>query len=81
MIRILFYVESIVLLECEPHRYGPNCATKCGHCKDGESCSMETGGCPAGCADGWVGKLCDTRMLYDFNLTLIKTFSRSSAEF
>lgn len=31
------------LLECEPYKYGPDCATQCGHCKGGGSCSMDTG--------------------------------------
>lgn len=81
MIRILFYVEFIVLLECEFYRYGFNCVIKCGYCKDGEFCFMEIGGCFVGCVDGWVGKFCDICMLYDFNLILIKIFLRSLVEF
>lgn len=57
--------ELVVLLECEPYKYGPDCTTQCGHCKGGDSCSMETGNCPGGCTDGWVGERCDTCMLYN----------------
>uniref|UniRef100_A0A8W8JL73 Uncharacterized protein n=1 Tax=Magallana gigas TaxID=29159 RepID=A0A8W8JL73_MAGGI len=46
--------------ECEPYKYGPNCAFDCGHCKDNKQCSMDTGDCPSGCMEGWIGKHCIT---------------------
>lgn len=47
-------------LECEPYKYGPNCAFDCGHCKHDRPCSMDTRDCPSGCVDGWTGKHCVT---------------------
>lgn len=47
-------------LECESHKFGPNCSSTCGHCKDGTTCSSVTGDCTGGCEYGWVGKQCDT---------------------
>lgn len=52
------------LLECEPYKYGTDCATQCGHCKGGGSCSMDTGNCPGGCTYGWIGERCDICRLY-----------------
>lgn len=55
------YVFSVVYpLECEPYKYGPNCTFDCGHCKDNKPCSMDTGDCPSGCMEGWIGKHCIT---------------------
>lgn len=56
----LIWFTLIDLLDCEPYKYGPNCAFDCGHCKHDKPCSMDTGDCPSGCVDGWTGKHCLT---------------------
>lgn len=55
-LNVLFFFS----IECESNKYGPNCSSTCGHCKDGEPCSTVTGACNGGCEYGWVGKQCDT---------------------
>ncbi|XP_062579423.1 uncharacterized protein LOC134241370 [Saccostrea cucullata] len=32
-----------------------------GHCRGNQPCNHVTGQCEAGCANGWMGKLCDER--------------------
>ena len=31
----------------------------CGYCADNAACDVSTGKCPAGCAKGYSGQLCD----------------------
>lgn len=69
------------LLECEPYKYGPDCATQCGHCKGGGSCSMDTGNCPGGCTYGWIGDRCDICRLYTSRNKNIFTVSYASQSY
>lgn len=55
------YYISCIEIECEPHKYGPDCTLDCGHCERGKSCLMDTGACPDGCEEGWAGERCDIR--------------------
>lgn len=71
----------IILLECEPYKYGPDCATQCGHCKGGGSCSMDTGNCPGGCTYGWIGERCDICRLYTSRNKNMFTLSYASQSY
>ncbi|XP_037350110.1 scavenger receptor class F member 1 [Talpa occidentalis] len=44
-------------LPCPPGRYGEQCRDHCGHCKQNEPCSADTGSCQS-CEPGWNGTLC-----------------------
>lgn len=51
-------------IACKPFMYGPRCTRYCGHCQHGVPCSMDTGACPGGCEEGWIGERCTTCMLF-----------------
>ncbi|KAG8520083.1 Scavenger receptor class F member 1 [Galemys pyrenaicus] len=44
-------------LPCPAGRYGVQCRDSCGHCKQNEPCSTDTGSCRS-CEPGWNGTLC-----------------------
>lgn len=45
---------------CENGWFGLNCSQQCvGHCKDSDTCNIESGQCDKGCAAGWTGSLCN----------------------
>ncbi|KAF6299609.1 scavenger receptor class F member 1 [Rhinolophus ferrumequinum] len=44
-------------LPCPAGRYGPQCRHSCGHCKQNELCSADTGSCES-CEPGWNGTQC-----------------------
>ncbi|XP_045382106.1 scavenger receptor class F member 1 [Lemur catta] len=44
-------------LPCPAGSYGPRCRDRCGHCKQNEPCSPDTGSC-ASCEPGWNGTQC-----------------------
>uniref|UniRef100_A0A8C9A8J4 Scavenger receptor class F member 1 n=1 Tax=Prolemur simus TaxID=1328070 RepID=A0A8C9A8J4_PROSS len=44
-------------LACPAGSYGPQCRDRCGHCKQNEPCSPDTGNC-ASCEPGWNGTRC-----------------------
>ncbi|XP_004684853.1 PREDICTED: scavenger receptor class F member 1 isoform X1 [Condylura cristata] len=44
-------------LPCPAGRYGDQCRDSCGHCKQNEPCSADTGSCQS-CEPGWNGTLC-----------------------
>ena len=64
-----WFVDSF--LECQPDDtfppfsacydgyYGPDCAVRCGNCKDNQVCDSITGWCDAGCSLGFRGLRCD----------------------
>ncbi|XP_062595228.1 multiple epidermal growth factor-like domains protein 10 [Saccostrea cucullata] len=46
--------------KCPLGWYGLACKNQCvGHCRGSHTCNHVTGYCEGGCADGWMGKLCD----------------------
>ncbi|XP_040311425.1 scavenger receptor class F member 1 isoform X2 [Herpailurus yagouaroundi] len=44
-------------LPCPAGSYGPHCRDSCGHCKQNEPCSADTGSCES-CEPGWNGTQC-----------------------
>ncbi|XP_004404166.1 PREDICTED: scavenger receptor class F member 1 isoform 2 [Odobenus rosmarus divergens] len=44
-------------LPCRAGSYGPHCRDSCGHCRQKEPCSADTGNC-ASCEAGWNGTQC-----------------------
>ncbi|XP_062567726.1 receptor-type tyrosine-protein phosphatase epsilon-like [Saccostrea cucullata] len=47
-------------IKCPWGWYGLACKDSCaGHCRGNQPCNHVTGQCEAGCANGWMGKLCD----------------------
>ncbi|XP_026373619.1 scavenger receptor class F member 1 isoform X1 [Ursus arctos] len=44
-------------LPCRAGSYGPHCRDSCGHCKQKEPCSADTGSCES-CEPGWNGTQC-----------------------
>ncbi|XP_036124546.1 scavenger receptor class F member 1 isoform X1 [Molossus molossus] len=44
-------------LPCPAGRYGAQCSHRCGHCKQNEPCSADTGSCES-CEPGWNGTEC-----------------------
>ncbi|XP_053424645.1 scavenger receptor class F member 1 isoform X2 [Nycticebus coucang] len=44
-------------LPCPAGRYGAQCRDRCGHCKQNEPCSSDTGSCVS-CEPGWNGTQC-----------------------
>ena len=42
--------------------YGVDCNEKCGHCREVNQCHHINGTCLTGCAAGFMGNLCKTRM-------------------
>ncbi|XP_058139074.1 scavenger receptor class F member 1 isoform X2 [Dasypus novemcinctus] len=44
-------------LPCPAGTYGPQCKDSCGHCKQNEPCSPDTGTCES-CEPGWNGTQC-----------------------
>ncbi|XP_036925945.1 scavenger receptor class F member 1 [Sturnira hondurensis] len=44
-------------LPCPAGRYGMQCSHSCGHCKQNEPCSADTGSCES-CEPGWNGTQC-----------------------
>ena len=69
---LLLTCLTILITECESGRYGQNCGTRCGHCKNGSSCDRLIGTCPDGCDPGWTGLLCMQRMFYALFSLLLK---------
>lgn len=68
--------------------YGPNCANKCGHCRDDNICDRFTGRCLRGCSPGYISSdngtsLCDLSKflfsLYLHSLSLFKNFKAKVA--
>lgn len=46
--------------ECPNGQYGLGCKKRCtGYCKHNTSCNHVTGLCDLGCADGYIGTLCN----------------------
>lgn len=50
------------VLACEIGSYGNNCIKTCGECGDINQCHHINGTCLTGCAAGYQGNLCKTRM-------------------
>ncbi|KAH3833876.1 hypothetical protein DPMN_107192 [Dreissena polymorpha] len=46
---------------CLDGTYGTACSRVCGLCADDQPCNKTTGVCPFGCAEGFLGDLCDTK--------------------
>ncbi|GFR61541.1 scavenger receptor class F member 2, partial [Elysia marginata] len=44
---------------CPTGRYGRDCGSQC-NCADHGACIVSTGGCPGGCAPGYMGEDCST---------------------
>ncbi|RUS78682.1 hypothetical protein EGW08_013570 [Elysia chlorotica] len=44
---------------CRRGRFGRECERRC-QCVDDQACMVSTGGCPAGCAPGFIGEDCHT---------------------
>ena len=82
-LRCYFYaILYNFVLECMGS-YGPNCASPCGHCKDGSTCDRLIGTCPNGCDPGWTGLLCaNSKLLLAclFGLCQAKNCIRSCAK-
>ncbi|GFR77664.1 fucolectin-related protein [Elysia marginata] len=44
-------------IHCPPGQFGFKCERQC-NCMNGDSCFVHSGGCPSGCASGYVGEDC-----------------------
>merc|ERR1711893_55276 len=58
----LFVLFGAALATENSHRWQPEGAdyqALCGYCADNAACDVTTGKCPAGCAAGYSGQLCD----------------------
>ncbi|KAK3786281.1 hypothetical protein RRG08_059855 [Elysia crispata] len=51
-------VEVFGEILCPANQYGLGCQRKCNCADKGERCFVHSGGCPSGCASGWVGEDC-----------------------
>ena len=60
------YISLYFVSACTSGTYGINCKSNCGKCKT-KSCDIFSGNCTDGCADGFVGNLCQERMYYRYS--------------
>lgn len=68
----LIWFTLIDLLDCEPYKYGPNCAFDCGHCKHDKPCLWILGTVLVGV---WMGGQANTALqVSDVIITVVHTF-------
>ena len=48
------------MLDCPDGKYGVNCSSDCGHCRDNADCDSVSGHCTDQCESGWTGDTCTT---------------------
>ncbi|GFN80258.1 multiple epidermal growth factor-like domains 10, partial [Plakobranchus ocellatus] len=53
---VVIYGDS----HCQPGKFGRECERDCNCVDDQEACFVATGGCPSGCASGYIGEDCWT---------------------
>lgn len=46
------------LIECDGGKFGQNCSSFCGQCREQEKCHYISGTCPNGCDSGYQGRHC-----------------------
>ncbi|CAG5121051.1 unnamed protein product, partial [Candidula unifasciata] len=44
---------------CDNQHYGHECESEC-HCSSNKSCFLNSGWCPNGCDEGYIGETCNT---------------------
>ncbi|GFO27337.1 multiple epidermal growth factor-like domains 6, partial [Plakobranchus ocellatus] len=65
---ILVLCEVYVFGEvvCPPDKFGRQCERDCNCADQTEACFVSTGGCPSGCAAGYIGEDCYTQCSFGF---------------
>lgn len=62
IIIIITCIIIIIILSCNKGLYGVDCNEKCGYCVEINQCHHIHGTCLTGCAAGYMGNMCKTRM-------------------
>lgn len=56
------YCIFLIISACIEGFYGISCKEICGHCHEANQCHYVNGTCLTGCAAGYEGDVCKTRM-------------------
>lgn len=57
-----FFYIYLKISACNKGLFGVDCNEKCGQCREVYQCHHKNGTCLAGCAAGYLGNMCKTRM-------------------
>ena len=78
---LYFNIETflvMLLLDCDPGRYGYRCNDTCGHCRDQNKCFHTNGSCLTGCDTGYYGDLCKTGIIGDVSINDLSSWDKAA---